>query len=213
MDPLVTDYFAHLDNRLAHAGHISDMPTLARELGYRYTEGRFSVAAPGLGIQVARHQPAILRRAEAAHELAHVLADEQMFTQRFRYYHASAPDIDAHIEELTEHGADRLLMPDDLVQEIIHACGNTAQAVWELSIFAWVPLENALRRVVHLREGEGRAGFIASGSYVQTAEANGYSPFWPGDRLPEPHIAYESGISLFEVPRRPRQLIGLLHLD
>lgn len=212
MDPLTARYLQFLDDSHAAAHYITDMQQLARALGIDQVNGEFSVCTPDGVVQISREGTSITKRADTAHEIVHALSDLGNFTKRFRKEHASAPDLDGHLELLTDHGADRLLMPDALVAEVIGQCGATAQAVWVLSTFAAVQPWRALRRVVYWRHDSlgGCSGFIASGSIIRHVETTDYAPFWFGERLPEPHIVFGENLTLFKQPDRPSRLIGLL---
>lgn len=212
MDPLTARYLDFLDDEHAKTYYLSDMEQLARALGIDQVTGEFSICTPDGVVQISRGGTTITRRADAAHEIVHALADRGNFTKKFKQEHASAPDLEGHLELLTDHGADQLLMPDVLVSEVIEQCGTTAQAVWILSSFAAVEPWRALRRVVHWRHAGlgGCSGFIAVGSIIHHVEATNYSPFWYGERLPEPHIVFGENLTLFKQPDRPSRLIGLL---
>ena len=212
MDPLIADFQDHIEESHAAAHYVSDMNALAAAFGMSLTAGGVSVAAPGGELMVNRLGNAKQRRADAAHEIVHQLSDIGAYTDAIRYYHASAPDLHAHLEALTDYGADLLLMPRLMVRDILCEYGDTARSVWELSRTAEVSLECALRRMAFLNLDQRRAGFLATGRYVTYSSANCYSPFWPGERLPEPHIAIEN-ISLFQIPGRRNQVIGLLISD
>lgn len=209
MDPLIADYFENLRRRHRESGYLSDMPAFANAIGVEYFRGGFSVTLPGGRIQVRRTAPPIQQRADAAHELAHSLADEGGHDALFRHYHVSVPDMNEHIEEIMDHGGDLLLMPDSLVEEIVNRRGWTARAVWELSEFAWVSPTYALRRLTHYREDARCAGFIAKGSYIQHAHANHFTTLRAGSRVPEPNLTFEHGLTLYAVPKT-RQVIGLI---
>ncbi|WP_339098254.1 hypothetical protein WDJ50_18480 (plasmid) [Deinococcus sp. VB142] len=209
MDPLIADYLDHIEESHAAASYVSDMGALANAFGIRFGIGAVSIATPDGEVVVRRSGDRRQRRADAAHEIVHQLSDLGQYTEAIHYHHASVPDMHAHIEALTDHGADLLLMPTLLVREVIGEYGDTARAVWELSQAADVSPELALRRMAFLTLDQRRAGFLATGSYITYSSANCYSPFWPGGRLPEPHIALE-GVSLFRLPSRRNQTIGFL---
>lgn len=212
MDSLTARYLEFLDETHASECYITDMTRLAEALGIEQVMGEFSVCTADGVVQISRWGTTITRRADAAHEIVHALAHRGNFTKKFEKYHASAPDLHAHLELLTEHGADLLLMPDMLVTEVIEQCGVTAQAVWVLSRFADVEPCRALRRLVHWSQPGVSAcsGFIAVGSIIQHVETTGYAPFWYGHRLPEPHLVFGDNLSLFKPPNRPSRLIGML---
>lgn len=210
MDPLIADLFDHIRSEHASTGYKSDMPTVARSLGLNFELGNTSVALPDGTVRVSRTVSVLQQRADAAHEISHALANAGGYTRAIEYYHASAPDLDAHIEELADHGADLLLMPDALVREIVRQQGYTGRSAWELSRFAGVDLPQAVRRLVFATE-QRCAGFIAQGSYIQEAfTQNYYLPFWKGDRVPELHLYQEEGLSLFAVPERRGCVIGFI---
>lgn len=142
------------------------------------------------------------------------MSGEPSYDEVLRYYHVSTPNLEAHIEVVTDHGADRFLMPDFLVEEIIKKCGYTARAIWELSRFANVNIDAALRRFVHYRPDRRVAAFLSCGGYILGADAlNLWLPFWLGDRVPEPHLLLEHGISTFSIPNRERQMLGVVVID
>ena len=215
MDPIITDWFDSLKESHRKARYVTDMEALAAACDIEYFEGGFSLATRDGRIQVRRTAHPKQRRADAAHELVHALGHRQGFEEKIRHYHAVSEELtenmDEHLEEIVDHGMDLLLMPDVLVKEVLEEHGLTAQAVWELSEYGWASLELALRRLVHFKEGIPCAGFLSKGTYVQFAIGNYYHPFYKGQRLPEPHIREESGITLFSVPDS-RVVIGFLEL-
>lgn len=210
MDQLIDNYFTHVKKRHQHAKWVSNMEVLATTLGHDMQLGDYSIALPDGQIRVSRHQTKLEQRADAAHELAHSLADEKAFTAQIRHYHSSVGDIDAHVEVVTEHAADRLLMPDNLMKDLIEEYGWTARMIWELVVEADVSVPQAMRRATHYTEGVGRAAFQAFGSYIVQVEGNCFAPFWPGSRIPEPHIQFEHGISLYMLPNKRNTFLGLL---
>nr|WP_232337897.1 ImmA/IrrE family metallo-endopeptidase [Deinococcus arboris] len=188
------------------------MEALATALGIPLEEGKHSLTRSDGVIQVRHDADRRTRRADVAHEIVHVLMDRGKHTRRFRKYHVTAPNLGAHMELLTEHGADQLLMPDVLVEEILEHCGYTAWGVYELSRFADVAPEQALRRLVFLDTSARAAGFVAANSHVVHVEATQYSPVWYGQRLPEPDLAYDRDVlTLFPLPERQGRLIGLFN--
>lgn len=208
MDPHIAQYLRDVENTHLDTALLSDMEALATALNISIEQGEHSLALPDGTVHVRRNSPRIVRRADVAHEIVHVLMDRGGHTTRIREYHVTVPDLVEHEELLTEHGADRLLMPEILMQEVLEHCGYTARAVYELSRFADVTPEQALRRVVFRDTSMRAAGFIGSSTHVMHVEATHHSPVWYGQRLPEPHIAHEA-LSLFTLPKRPRRLIGL----
>lgn len=212
MDPHIARYLTDVEDTHLDTALLSDMEALATALDITVEQGEHSLARPDDTIQVRRGLPRIVRRADAAHEIVHVLMDRGGHTKRIREYHVTVPDLVEHEELLTEHGADRLLMPKILLDEVLEHCGYNARAVYELSRFADVTPEQALRRVIFRDTTMRAAGFIASGTHIMHVEATHHSPVWYGQRLPEPNITYEA-LTLFTLPERPRRLIGLFDLS
>lgn len=216
MDDVLHDLFAYHVARHAETEFAQDMPELARRLGLRYHLGPDSLATPEGAVYVRAQASAPQRRSEAAHEISHLLTAESQrgepsYEDVIRWYHASVPDMEAHLEVLADHGGDRLLMPEALVQAIVGHCGYTGRAVWELSRFADVPPEDALRRIVYFDESVRIGGFISHGGFIQAAFSKRWHlPFWLGDRVPEPHVLIDEGVSLFPVPQKARQFIGVI---
>ncbi|THF69986.1 ImmA/IrrE family metallo-endopeptidase [Deinococcus sp. Arct2-2] len=216
MDDVLHDLFLYHVARHAEAEFTPEMPELARRLGMRYRVGPDSLATPERVVYVRADASAPQRRSEAAHEISHLLTAEAQpgdpsYEEIIRWYHASVPDMQAHLEVLADHGADRLLMPEALVGAILGHCGYSGRAVWELARFADVPTEDALRRLVYFDESVKIGGFISHGGFIQSAFSKRWRlPFWLGDRVPEPHILVDEGVSLFAVPHKSRQLIGVI---
>lgn len=104
------------------------MEALATALDIPIEQAEHSLARPDGIIHVRRTSPRAVRRADVAHEIVHVLMDRGGHTERIRKYHVTVPDLVEHEELLTEHGADRLLMPEILVMEVLEHCGYTATA-------------------------------------------------------------------------------------
>ncbi|MCD0157180.1 ImmA/IrrE family metallo-endopeptidase [Deinococcus sp. 6GRE01] len=214
MDPIIHDFLQCITANHAATNYEPDMPTLANRLGQQYRRHDYSFYDPANRTVYVRHDATAQEaRADAAHELTHAIGmtGHPSYEQVIRHYHASVPNIEEHLEELTEHGADRLLMPDALVTAITRHCGLTARAVWELSRFANVTINDALRRIVHANPDTRIGGFYSTGGYVQAAHTlNWWMPFWIGDRIPEPHILLEHGATTYRVPGKPRHLLCLV---
>lgn len=184
MDALISDYLRYLERRHRQAGYPSDMDALAGRLGIELLRGEYSVAS-GKQVQVSRGGTAATRRADTAHELVHTLSEQGQYTGAIRREHASVPDLDEHLELLTEHGADLLLMPDALVADLLAQHGETATAVARLAQEADVSLQQALRRFVFLNPAQKRVGYLLQGDYIWYALATGWARQWIGSRLEE----------------------------
>ena len=219
MDSLVADLLDFHSARHAELNYNPDMPTLARTIGTGYRMADSSFMTPERIVNVNAYAGRTQQRIETAHENSHALTAEEdiegnSYVKAVRYFHASVPDLEDHLELLADHGGDRFLMPDALVEEILRICGHTARAVWELSRFADVTIKEALRRIVYFKEDGRCGGFFSCGKFIQEAQSYRYSlPFWLGQRIPEPHILIKHQITTFEIPNHERQLIGLVVVD
>ncbi|GAA5504282.1 hypothetical protein Dxin01_04051 [Deinococcus xinjiangensis] len=217
MDDIIHDLFEWSKAQHQEAEWESDMPTLTRRLGFNYRRHEYSFYDPDSRTIFVRYDATSQEaRVDTAHELMHAVSMEgsPSYDAVLRYYHASVSNLDDHIEVVTDHGADRFLMPDGLVEEIVKKCGYTARAIWELSRFANVNIYTALRRFVHFRPDRRVAAFFSSGGYILGADArNLWLPFWLGDRIPEPHLLLEHGISTFNIPNCERQMLGVVLVD
>ena len=208
MDPLISDYLAYLRRRHAQAAYVSDMDALAGRLDIPVLQGQHSLAqAAPLDedtpwVQVQRRSPRQQRRADTAHELVHALSEQGQYTQAIRREHASVNDtgeqaLDEHLELLTEHGADALLMPDALVTELTVRYGESAAVIAHLAHETDVSLQQALRRFVFLNTAQRRTGYLLQGNYIWYALTTGWTPEWIGSRLDE--LAFlEAGGTLYQ---------------
>lgn len=207
----LNDVFDDQETRHAETGDVTDMPRLARALGKPYHLGQASVATPTGEVLVCASGPRQERQSDAAHELAHSLADEGGYTRAIRSYHASVSNMDFHLELLADHGADRLPMPDYLVISALKRYGRTGEAVWRLHEEAGVSLREALRRVVDFDPDVRVGGFVSlCGRITEAASHRSFLPFWWHDRVPEPHILTGPGISMFPIPGKRGGFVGLV---
>lgn len=214
MDPLIDSLFRYAQECHAETRYTRDMPTLAVHMGLEYRLGEASFVTPDGLVVIDRHQPRQLQRVDAAHEIAHAIADDGDYTEALRHHHASVPDMHEHLEALAEHTADRLLMPDALTEAVVTRFGFSGRAIWELAREGDVPQEQAARRLVHLRPDQRCAAFIAQGNYIWHACKQHYHlPFWVGDRVPELHVLSEHGYALFAAPSTRSRVLGFISVD
>lgn len=183
MDPLISSYFKFTKDSHRKARYTPDMLALAQQLDISVKYGKYSVATEQQGIQLACDGTSLSRRSDAAHEIAHALAHKGKYNLAFERYHSSVCDIDAHIEALTDHASDHLLLPDLLVREVLEEVGDCAAAIHLLSVEGEVSLQQAMRRWVFLRTDERRAAFLLSKDYIAFAISTYWVPQWIGDQM------------------------------
>lgn len=213
MDGDIHAYFTHQKERHEEAKFETDMDVLPGLLGCRVIEADASRLI-GTDIHVRRRASILARRSSIAHELAHKLAleDDPCYEDVIRHRHRSVPHMDAHLECLTEHGQDALLMPDKTVQTVLEIGGLNARAVWLLHQTAEVYVHEALRRLVHFDENAQIGGFVAHrGRIIHAYSYRWRMPCWIGHPVPDAHDGFEGdGVSLFDVPGRAGLQIGLV---
>lgn len=211
MDPLLVDFFDHLRAKHREARYKSDMFAVADSLGVRVSYGSRSITVEN-GIQLNAYQGPRKLQEDAAHELAHHLADQGEYTEAIRYQHANVPDIDAHLEALMDHGALQLLLPDHLVGEIREEYGDTAEAIYRLARDASVGLELAAARMVLLDFTQRRVAFLLKDNRIQFARSTFWSPLWTGDEISKSDFL-DAGGTLFEIPEARAYAVALFAHD
>jgi hypothetical protein len=63
----------------------------------------------------------------------------------------------------------------------------------------------AAHEISHLLTAEAQPGDPSYEDVIRW-----YHPFWRGDRVPEPHVLLDGGVSLFAIPHKTRQWIGVM---
>lgn len=206
---------AYTASRHAETDWNTDIDTLPGQFGCTLTDADAS-RLNGSAVYVKRGQIQAARRSDIAHELAHKLARENgpCYEDIIRHRHRSVPHMAAHLERLTEHQQDVLLMPDETVRTVLGIAGVNARAVWILHQTAEVYVHEALRRTVHWDENGQMGGFIArKGRITHAYSYRWHMPCWIGDDVPDEYDGFDGEcVSLFDVPGVAGLQIGLVVL-
>lgn len=219
IDPDIHNLLRYTEARVAQVGHHPEMPELAARLGYTCEPGAMSRLERSGRVIYQADLSESERRADIAHELGHGLMREGQYTnfeEVLRHRHASAPDIDQHIEIMADLQGDLLLMPGEDVASVLAISGYNARAVWVLHQHMRVRLREALRRIVLYDFDRRCAGFVVQGRRITEATSHRcYLPFWRGSRLAEGVLEEfeNAGGSLMPVPGYPSQVIGLIVVE
>lgn len=216
-DPLISNFLSYVVARHASTGYEDDMQAFAQRLGLKYSRSSHTFYDPlNRCVYLSYNAGGLAAREDIAHEIGHALAlegDKVNYEQLFRYYHASAPDIDAHLECIADIAADTALMPDWFVRQTLRLLGWTGAALWQLTGVRNVTIQRAIRRMVHFDEDANVVAFIAERGRVTCIEKAGHVwiPFWLGDELPDTKELEAAGVSLHSPDRYT--VVGVLVAD
>jgi IrrE N-terminal-like domain len=180
--------------REAHAAadHQTDPEQLAQAWGVRIipgSENRATNGPPSI-ITLRRDTYAPRQRFTTHHELGHILVQRAGLESDIRA-EVDTDDADAHLEQVVNHIAALLVMPDPLVLSLLDRHGLTPTAVLEIQTAARVSFAAASRRVVSANSDQPTTVFLCGETYVlDVASTDPSNRLYPYDRLPDARASF-----------------------